>query len=354
MQPGTNFFISTPPLVAGSPVSILASSGRGIKFGLRLLFLCSLLFSSAAGQPSGTENGQSADDLIHHGDILDIDVVGSFEFDWRGGITPEGYLDGYDRIAEPIFALCRTEKQVADAVAAELGKILRTPVVTVRIIDRTNRPVGFLSGAVRTPQRFQIRRDVSLRELLILAGGIGDNAGGGIRIFRSPDAGCSMRRKVLLESTEASDSYQPRTIDIKIADLLADVKEANPNILTGDIITVLETLPVYVVGGVRNPGQVDFRENLTLSRAIAAAGGTIKGADEEKVVIHRRDGENSIVIEADLRKISADQAEDPRLQAFDIIELREKRQGSRRSVSRINAPRIRTEDSGHLPLRIID
>jgi len=32
-------------------------------------------------------------DRVHQGDIIDVDVVGSFEFDWRGGLNPEGFIE---------------------------------------------------------------------------------------------------------------------------------------------------------------------------------------------------------------------------------------------------------------------
>ena len=106
--------------------------------------------------------------LIHFGDLIDVDVVGSFEFDWRGTLTPEGFLDGFDKIEAPVYALCRTEEQLASVITAEFVKTLRDPKVAVRILDRSNRAVAYLDGAVKIPQRFQIRRPVRLNELLVI------------------------------------------------------------------------------------------------------------------------------------------------------------------------------------------
>lgn len=318
------------------------------------MILSACFLGGAAAQAVGPYAAVDEANRIHYGDVVDIDIVGSLEFDWRGGITPEGFLDGYDRIAELIYALCRTEEEVGDSLALELSKILREPVVKVRIIDRTKRPVGFLAGAVRTPQRFQIRREIYLRELLILTGGIADNANGGIQIFRPPGASCLPASGSANDGGTRGDVGSTGTISISISDILAGMPEANPRILTGDIITVLKTLPVYVVGGVRNPGQVAFRENLTLSRAVAAAGGIAKGAAEDRVVVYRRDGVNSPMFEVDFAKISEGTAEDVPLRAFDIIEIREKGRGARRPPPRIGAPPDDAEASSRLPLRIID
>ena len=339
---------------SGTFNSIFVSSAKSSIIWIVVVLSLTFMIGRISGQVAITGTVSDADDLVHHGDILDIDIVGSFEFDWRGGITPEGFLNGYDRIAEPIFALCKSESQVADSIAEQLGKILRQPVVIVRIIDRTKRPIGILTGAIKTPQRFRVLRDVSLRELLILSGGVGDNAGGGIQIFRSRDASCSEGPDASRDDSPGTTADFSQTMNIRIADLLAGAEGANPKILSGDIITVFETLPVYVVGGVRNPGQLEYRDNLTLSRSIAAAGGIVKNAADGKIVIHRREGAATTVIEADLRKISAGQREDPKLQAYDVIEVREKGRGSRRQQTRIDTPVVATEAARRLPLRVID
>src|SRR5215218_6200785 len=56
-------------------------------------------------------------DLIHTGDLIDVDIVGSTEYDWRGKLTPEGFLNGINFVEEPIYGLCRAEEEVAAAVA---------------------------------------------------------------------------------------------------------------------------------------------------------------------------------------------------------------------------------------------
>ena len=110
--------------------------------------------------------------MIHFGDLIEVDVVGSYDYDWRGTITPEGFLDGLDFVSEQVYALCRSEGEISNEIAKQYGKILRDPKVVVRILDRLNRAVAFVNGAVRAPQRFQIKRAVHLNELLVLTGGI--------------------------------------------------------------------------------------------------------------------------------------------------------------------------------------
>ncbi len=72
--------------------------------------LLTILFVTFAGYPIDvrTQSIKAAgQDRIHFGDVIDVDVVGSFEFDWRGRVNPEGFLDGFDKVDRQIFVLCR-------------------------------------------------------------------------------------------------------------------------------------------------------------------------------------------------------------------------------------------------------
>ena len=309
------------------------------------LFLAQYSYSQSRPAPSQTDTN-----LIHFGDLIDVDVVGSFEYDWRGTLTPEGFLDGLDKIENQVYALCRSEGEVAEAIAKEY-KALRDPKVIVKILDRSNRAVAFLDGAVRFPQRFQIRRRVSLSELIILSGGITERSSGEIRIFRPRSLNCLKRT---LTSAEAVDEKASQTLTIAISDLLAGSEDANPVVLSGDIVTVVEAAPVFLIGGLNVPKQISLRVETTLSRAIAMAGGIAKGGIEDRIRIFRRDGKAGKVIEANLKEILDKRAEDPILQAYDVIEVEQRGRGPRRlpPVTESVAPVVGRLSK--LPLRIVD
>jgi protein involved in polysaccharide export with SLBB domain len=310
------------------------------------------------------EDQKSERELIHSGDLIDVDVVGSTEYDWRGTLTPEGFLSGINFTGNPIYALCQTEESVALTIITSYGKILREPKVVVKILDRSNRPVSVLYGAVKKNQRFQIKRPVWLNELIIVSGGFTDKVSGEIQILRPPNINCEKETSKPLESpaasvektekiTQANRTDETRYINIKISDLLSGKKEANPQILSGDVITVLEAKPVYVIGGVGTPKQIPLRTQITLSRAIDSAGGLTKGADAKKIIIFRKIGETKI-IEADLDKIKANQAEDIILQAFDIVEVTQTGREKRKFPPIINVNDLSGKVAGNLPLRIVD
>ncbi|HLM60437.1 MAG TPA: hypothetical protein VK308_06525, partial [Pyrinomonadaceae bacterium] len=147
-----------------------------------------------------SENSKKESNPVHPGDLVEVDVIGSIEYDWRGTLTPEGFLEGGDYIENPIYALCRNEEEIALDIAKAYGKILRDPKVVVRILDRSNRPLALLYGAVKTPQRFQLKRPVFLNELLIVAGGLTEKISGEIQIFRPKNLSCQQSAKGNLDA----------------------------------------------------------------------------------------------------------------------------------------------------------
>lgn len=341
---------------------------------LSYIFLCVILATSLSSaqtsEPEAAVEKQASqtvvveENLIHFGDLIDVDVVGSVDYDWRGALTPEGFLSLVTYNENPIFALCRDEEAVAADVAKAFGRILRQPKVVVKILDRSNRPPSVLYGAVKTPQRFRINRPAFLNELIINSGGFTEKLSGEIQIFRPKNLNClsettaKVNEKGDAESRErfvaAAQDVTSQYINIKISDLLMGKKEANPQILSGDVITVLEAESVYVIGGVANPKQVSFRSQITVSRAVASAGGLTKDALAQKVTIFRRENKNTKIIEVDLDKAKTNPSEDVLLQASDIIDVAQRGSSKRNYPPIIKIVEPVGKNMTELPLRIID
>ncbi len=287
------------------------------------------------------------ENLIHSGDTLDVDFLGSLEYDWRGKADDDGFLSALPHLSTPIFALCRTEDEIGTEISAAYSKIIRNPQVVVRILDRSDRQPAVLFGAVSVPQRFRIERPVQLNELIVMSGGITDKASGEINVFRPARVSCIGHNQNQIES---------RFIKVRLSDLLSGKTGANLQIKAGDIVTVEEAAPVYVTGGIAAPQPILFRSGMTLSRVIASAGGLNRNADQTKITIYRRrkDSPNLEVIEANLEKIINRAADDVQLQAYDIIEVAQ--QGKPRSLR----PPIATAsestqfDINKLPIRSVD
>ncbi len=330
------------------------------------IFFCIVfLHNQSSAQTATSEPNQETEiNLIHPGDLIDVDVIGSTEYDWRGKLNPEGFLDGVDFIENPVYGLCQSEETVAEAVGKAYSKILRDPKVAVRILDRSNRPLSLLYGAVKNPQRFQIKRPVLLNELLVLAGGLIDKASGDIQIYRPPGLSCRQsekkptgdvaagenREKFVLASQDSGANYT----NVRIIDLLQGKPEANPQILSGDIVTVQEAEVIYIIGGVVNPKQISSRTQMTLSRAIDSAGGIVKGGDAKKITIYRREAGESKIIEADLDKIKSSQADDITLKPFDIIEVARRGSEKNKFPPVLKVTETVKANASSFPLRIID
>jgi protein involved in polysaccharide export with SLBB domain len=309
---------------------------NAVQFGGFLLLLLCPTFASV---------GQTTQDRVHFGDIVDVDFVGGFEFDWRGGLTVDGNLDGLAEADPPIHALCHTEAEIEADVQKAYSKILRDPKVIVKIVDRSNRAVVRLYGAVKTPSRYKLLRSARLRELLVMSGGLTDDASGEITVFRPRDMGC--------EEAPSGGEEVSRMLKIKISDMIAGRADADPPILSGDVITVERAPAVYVIGAVNNPRPIYSRSEMTVSHAIATAGGLAKQADGRRVTILRRDGNETRSIDVDLVAAKTDKSKDAVLKPFDIIDVASRGGGKRKLPPQQEQP-DRNSRQTEPPLRIVD
>jgi protein involved in polysaccharide export with SLBB domain len=283
-----------------------------------------------------------SEELIHFGDLIDVDIVGSTEFDWRGTITPEGFLNTSFYNANPIYALCRSENFIAEEITKIYAKMLRNPQVVVKVLDRSNRSLSVIYGAVRTPQRLKILRPVKLNEIIVLSGGITERASGIISILRPPKMDC-----------DETSTDETKFLKVNVKDLISGKTEANPLIKFGDVVTVEEAEPIYVIGGVNNPRQFLYREDLTLSRLIAMSGGFSSNADPKQIIIYRRENNETKLINVDFDKVKLRQFEDIELEKYDIIEVGQKDRNKNRPNPKINRFE-KGEQTANLPLKIID
>jgi len=198
---------------------------------------------------------------------------------------------------------------------------------------------------VKTPSRYKLLRAVRLRELLVMSGGLTDDSSGQISIFRPRDIGC--------EDVPAQGEAVSRTLKILTADLIAGKPDADPQILSGDVITVERAAAVYVIGAVNNPRPIYSRSEMTVSRAIATAGGLAKEADGHRVTILRRDGDETRSIEIDLVAAKSDPTKDAVLKPFDIIDVAS-RGGGKRKLPPQSEQTGRNSTQTEPPLRIVD
>ncbi|MBX3292502.1 MAG: SLBB domain-containing protein [Acidobacteria bacterium] len=293
--------------------------------------------------------GQSSRlERIHVGDVIEVDQIGGSEFDWRGRVGADGSLVGFDLYDEPINALCKTETEIAAEIEGGFRKILREPRFAVRIIDRSQRPTVTIEGAVKTPSRFRLMREVRLRELIALAGGLSDSVAGDIIISRQSAIACSERAV-----DPGGSGFEQISVSLK--DLLAGKSDADVEIMLGDIIIVDKAAIVYIIGGVRTPGSVYIRGEESIRAAIDKAGGFSKDAVREQISVFRRGESGSEIIQCGLGKDALCDAEKTAAKPFDIIEVGAKGRPQRQYAPVFAAvEQAQNGSNKELPLRIIE
>jgi polysaccharide biosynthesis/export protein len=91
----------------------------------------------------------------------------------------------------------------------------------------------------------------------------------------------------------------------------------------GDVVNLPEAEEAYVVGNVFKPTVIPLKEPITVSQAIAKAGGTMPATKSDKIRIIRQTpgSTEKTVINVDLGAINKRRAEDVALQANDIVEV---------------------------------
>ncbi len=268
-----------------------------------------------------SENATGATDesyRIGPGDVLDIVVSKHNDYSRLGVRVDNNGMIQLSRDDRELNAACKTVKELANEVKERYAKYLRSPYVYVEVKEFHSQPVAVI-GAVNAPGRFQLQRRVKLLELLTFVNGPSDRAGGSIQIIRSPQGAMCDSPRPASSETPPDDTL----IAYKLNETLAAEEQANPYVRPGDIIRVADAEQAYIIGAVRNAAPISLKEPLTLSEAIARAGGLTSEANSEKIRIVRHvngsPGKTEIV--ANLKTINKRQSEDILLQANDVIEV---------------------------------
>lgn len=255
---------------------------------------------------------------IGPGDVIDI-VVGKNEILSRAGVRVSNQgtiqLAMLDR-DEP--AACRTERELADQIRDKYKKYLLNPFVNVAVKEFNSTPVALI-GAVNSPVRLQLQRPTRLLEVLTLGNGPNANAGRSVQIIRNLNAQCE--QTVLKTNADASDEL----ITYALAETLKGGEQANPFVQAGDIVRVVEAEQVqaYIIGNVKSAMTINLKEPVTLTQAVAMAGGTTPDAQTERVKISRRtpNSLDKTEVIVNLKAIAKRQNEDFLLQPNDIVEI---------------------------------
>ena len=172
-------------------------------------------------------------------------------------------------------------------------------------------------GAVKTPGRFKVQGRIRLSEVLTLGGGPISPAGRVVHVLHI----CSCYR---CSESEAKDQ---KGMEYDLSATLQGRESANPYVQVGDLVIVPEAEFVSVIGNALRQQTFVYREGVTLTRAIALAGGVVKSSDLVRVKIRRPPyaGQSSDTKVVNLKAILQGSIEDPILRPYDILEVSDER-----------------------------
>lgn len=232
-------------------------------------------------------------------DVLVISVLEAPDLNRTIQVTPSG------EISVPLVGTLKvaglSAAEVEAALAARLReKYIKNPNVTVQVTEARSHTVS-ITGAVRKPGVFQMRSPKSLLEVLSLAEGLAEDAGGTAFIVRGGEGEAvqEVRLKTLM------DSPTGQTVLIK----------------PGDSVNVTRQGVVYVVGDVKKPGAFPMRNGRhTVLNILAQSEGLLSTASADKAVILRPNaaGDRDLV-PVDISKLMRGKAPDIQLQAEDVL-----------------------------------
>lgn len=279
---------------------------------------------------------------IGPGDVLDIRIYNRPQLS-RDAVRVEG--SGMIRmplIETEIRAVCLTEGELAKEISTRYARYYKNLQVDVFIKEYHSRQVAII-GAVNEQSRFELQRRVRLLELLTYAKGPSAKAGQTINIVHSTNPSPC---KQIDENDEftAFSSY-------KLSDVLQGDPKSNPYLEAGDIVTLPEADQVYIVGNVFMPLTIPLKEPITLTRAIAMAGGLRQDTSKDKIRILRQEPGTTIrkEITVDLNAIEKKRSEDLALAPNDIVDVPTSAGKSfLRSLFQGIAPGV-----GQLPVRVV-
>jgi polysaccharide export outer membrane protein len=198
-----------------------------------------------------------------------IDNDGSFPFEYLGRVKAEGM----------------TTAQIEAYLTKALGDgYLRNPQVSVEVAEYRSQSV-FVTGEVRSPNKYSLPGNSTLMDLLTLAGSVTANAGNWVQITHARQGG-----EILGPAASAEYDVRVNLRDIQTG------KAQNVKMRDGDTIFVPKAERVWVVGQVRNTGAVVFEEGMTVFEAIAAAGGiTEKGSNSRIEIVRIENGQRKSI-----------------------------------------------------------
>ncbi|HUT13035.1 MAG TPA: polysaccharide biosynthesis/export family protein [Thermoguttaceae bacterium] len=279
--------------------------------------------------------------LIDCGDVLEVTIVTNYA---SLSTTTTPVRVGENGVANiPLIGpveLARLELEGAEqaiAAAAIARGLFQRPHITVTMKrQRTNKVT--VVGAVNEPNEYELPRgSSSLFAALVAAGGLSEDAGADVEIRRpvrgSVPGSLEPPGQTLADGSAGYQSVEPHPpygAQVRRVNLAQAVSggEDGAHLGDGDVVNVMKRAPkpIYVIGLVRQPGEVEMPANqdMYMLDALAKAGDRSMQVADKVYVIRRVPGQSQpVVIQSSVRRAKVDGAANVRLAPGDIVSVEE-------------------------------
>jgi polysaccharide export outer membrane protein len=254
----------------------------------------------------------------------------------QDNLNRELRVNGQGEITMPLVGVVKVAGMTPQEIEKRLmelydARFLVNPQVTVAVKEFRHQRVA-VTGAVAKPGSYEIIGPRTLLEVLSLAGGFinqgyptggGAQAGDVVNVIRHQNAP-DLTRTV---KAGAVQPFAPKTetLVINLRRLVSGQEpQLNVTVKNGDVIHVPFAGTAYVLGGVRKPGNIAVKENITVSQAVAMAGGVDPILGTNSITIMRFDDQGKpISINTNLSHIIARSEPDLSLQDSDVVVVNE-------------------------------
>lgn len=255
-------------------------------------------------------------------DLLDVQIFG------QDNLNRQVRVNGQGEITLPLVGVVKVAGLSPQTIEKRLVEVygsnyLRSPQVTVSVKEYRHQRVS-VTGAVDKPGYYEMIGPRTLLEMLALAGGLQDKgttakAGDLVHVIRHQSAPQVAQAVRAAPVQSFAPRAEPLVIDLKRL-LAVGGADLNIPIRHGDVIHVPFAGNAYVLGGVKRPGCVAVRDNLSLSQAVAMAGGVDPVLATNRVDIMRLDDHGKpILVTSRLDKVLGRQEPDVPLKDNDVV-----------------------------------
>lgn len=177
-----------------------------------------------------------------------------------------------------------TVEQLESTLNERLRPLVTNPQVVISVVEYRSEPIFFV-GAFNSPGIYTLQGRRKLVEMLATIGGLQPDASRVIKITRRLEYGVIPLPNAMVDREAGTSS-----VEISLNSLTENVNPAEDIVLQPfDVIRVDQAEMVYVNGDVTRVGgyQVGDRDSLSVTQALAMAGGLGKDASPEKSLILR-------------------------------------------------------------------